>query len=244
MKRFILSLTAAAVLSMPMAASALDKMDNNQLKSATGQAGVSIAVDDVVIYQKSLADTTYWDVDGVGDGMGAAGVMIDHADEMEKLITINAILDDAVYGVSQMDATFGTGTSVGIVGSGSLDGTPQAANGYIAGNTTGISPLTIDVGTCETLTLGWEYNNAMSRADVGAVGGVIIGLPTVEIATYTNHDFKSVKLATGVDNGDGTVDSTSGGGYMNATHNTFITIEKSGDSTMAILGGQLEIAPH
>jgi hypothetical protein len=324
------SLAAAAILSMPMAASALEKMDNTQLKAATGQAGVSIAIDDIVIYQSSLADTTYWDIDGVNAGDGAAGIMIDHADQMQKLMVIDGILDDTKYGTTALGNIFGT-SNIGIISQSDLAGlrttiseyvislgnqdsadfaangatiaTNQAiidegvggANGYVQadidaataardtaiadnttiannnmaayvaahgatgydtavfdatnGNTanddyrTGISPLTIDVGTCEALTKGWEYNMGDSRATIGSVGGVVIGLPTIEIETYTNSDFKSVKFVAGTANADGTV-TTGAAGYMNEHHNTMITIEKSGNSTLAILGGRLEIAPH
>lgn len=253
MKRFIVSLAAAAILSMPMAASALEKMDNSQLRSATGQAGVSIAVDDIVIYQKSLADTTYWDIDGIGDGNSAGGIMIDHADEMQKLITIDAILDASVYGVAALQGIFGNADAIGIVddAAAALAAGMDPTNGNMDGLTTGISPLTIDVGTCEALTDGWIYNTANRAADLGGaqnlnVGGVVIGLPTVEITTYTTSDFKSIKLVSGSDNGDGTVTTltpATGASYFNTDHE-FITIEKSGDSTMAILGGRLEIAPH
>jgi len=263
MKRFIVSLAAAAILSMPMAASALEKMDNSQLRSATGQAGVSIAVDDVVIYQSALADTTYWDTDGIG-GEAAAGVMIDQAEEMQKLITIDAILDATKYGVSVLTGKFGT-ENVGIIDAGITD--PAAlANFYPGDGSTGnfvngISPLTIDVGTCEALTAGWDFNVAAVVAALGLsgpadvasgagaldVGGVVIGLPTVEIKTYSTVDFKTIKLRNGTwDSATGIVTETTlgaGAQHFNTDH-AFITIEKSGNSTMAILGGRLEIAPH
>jgi hypothetical protein len=261
MKRFIVGLAAAAILSMPMAASALEKMDNSQLRSATGQAGVSIAVDDIVIYQKSLADTTYWDTDGIsspfnGVTEAAAGIMIDHADEMQKLITIDAILDGTKYGATALNAIFET-ENIGILDGGAGVTDPAAAAAFNPGDGStgnflnGISPLTIDVGTCEALTGGWIYNTANRAADLGGaqnlnVGGVVIGLPTVEITTYTTSNFKSIKLVSGSDNGDGTVTTltpATGASYFNTDHE-FITIEKSGDSTMAILGGRLEIAPH
>lgn len=253
MKRFIVGLAAAAILSMPMAASALEKMDNSQLKSATGQAGVSIAVDDIVIYQKSLADTTYWDTDGIGDGGSAAGIMIDHADQLQKLITIDAILDASEYGVAALQAIFGNTEDIGIVddAAAALAAGLDPTNGNMSGLTTGISPLTIDVGTCEALTAGWAYNTANRAADLGGlqnldVGGVVIGLPTVEITTYSTSNFKTIKLLSGVANADGTVttvDAATGASYFNTDH-ALITIEKSGDSTMAILGGRVEIAPH
>ncbi|MDY0131251.1 MAG: hypothetical protein RBR53_01150 [Desulforegulaceae bacterium] len=257
MKRFIVGLAVAAILTMPMAASALEKMDNSQLRSATGQAGVSIAVDGIVIYQKSLADSTFWDTDGVNGMTGAAGIMIDQAEEMQKLITINAILNADIYGVDALRATFGNTEDIGIIESAGVaaaiaGGTLDPTNGQMAGTTTGISPLTIDVGTCKALTAGWNYNTtgmdaATLPASALAVGGVVIGLPTVEIKTYSTVDFKTIKLRNGtwdaaagiVTDSYGTADQE----HFNANH-ALITIEKSGTSTMAILGGTLEIAPH
>ncbi|MDY0362526.1 MAG: hypothetical protein RBR08_13815 [Desulforegulaceae bacterium] len=270
MKRFIVGLAATAILSMPMAASALEKMDNSQLRSATGQAGVSIAVDDIVIYQKSLADTTYWDTDGLavlgaGTGsapaamVGAAGIMLDHADDMHKLITIDAILDADDYGVTALKEIFSTdGTAantflnedIGIIDDMSTMQTFttsgfNATTGATGNFTNGISPLTIDVGTCEALTRGWDYNTNGTQTWAsphgqltGAVAGVVIGLPTVEITTYNTTNTMDVKLVL--------KNSETGGlaQAMNMDHNTFIQIEKSGNSTMAILGGRLEIAPH
>jgi hypothetical protein len=260
MKRFIVSFAAAAILSMPMAASALEKMDNSQLRSATGQAGVSIAVDDIVIYQKSLADTTYWDTDGIsspfnGVTEAAAGIMIDQAEEMQKLITIDAILTDDIYGVDALRAIFGNVEDIGILASAdavaAIGSGFDPSNGNIAGMTTGISPLTIDVGTCQALTAGWKYNTTGATlpndAQDLAVGGVVIGLPTVEIKTYSTVDFKTIKLQNGTyDDATGIVTHVADGGtvtHFNQDHD-FITIEKSGTSTLAILGGRLEIAPH
>jgi hypothetical protein len=266
MKRFIVSFAAAAILSMPMAASALEKMDNSQLRSATGQAGVSIAVDDIVIYQSGLSDTTYWDTDGVYTSTQAAGIMIDQAEEMEKLITIDAILDGVKYGATALNAIFGT-TNIGILDGGAGVTNPALAAAFnpVDGSTgnflNGISPLTIDVGTCKALTAGWDYNVGVVMAARGLtdpaavgdgagaldVGGVVIGLPTVEIKTYSTVDFKTIKLR------NGSYDSTTGivtentafadVDHFNVGH-AFITIEKEGVSTMAILGGRLEIAPH
>lgn len=261
MKRFLTAALTAAILSMPMAASALEAMDNSQLKSATGQAGVSIAVDDIVIYQESMADVTYWDNDGLSSGAGTigvskAGVMIDYADNIKKLTTIDAITVADKYGVSELSAIFGT-SDIGIVEDvpAALAAGLDPTNGNMAGMTTGISPLTIDVGTCQSLTAGWSYNTAGQKAiadpgtgtviAAGDIAGVVIGLPTVEITTYYTNEIRDIKVVTlGVDaDGNGTIEATESEA-MNYTHNTLLSIEKTGFSKMAILGGRLEIAPH
>ncbi|PIE74577.1 MAG: hypothetical protein CSA18_04310 [Deltaproteobacteria bacterium] len=250
MKRFILSLAVAAtIFSIPMAASALEKMNNAQLKSATGQAGVSIAVDDIVIYKKGLADVTYIDTNGLGAAT-QAGIMIDYADATEKLTIIDAITESSsgsTYAADTLQTTFNIDPSLGAVGivagAETYDGTnPWATvmdptNGNVsdavAEFATGISPLTIDVGECESLSDGWDSNTgAANPGDNGFIAGVVIGLPTVEITNYYTTDTKAIRLveSTAVNN--------------DPQYSEFITIRKSGNSTMAILGGRLEIAPH
>jgi hypothetical protein len=61
------------------------------MKEATGQAGVSIALDDVTLYQ-SIGKTVYRDTDGLTGASDAAGVFITGA---ETLTTIRAIFDGA-----------------------------------------------------------------------------------------------------------------------------------------------------
>lgn len=269
MKRFFTALVTAAIISMPMAASSLEVMDNSQLKTATGQAGVSIAVDDIVIYQESMADVTYWDNDGVSSGAGTigditkAGVMIDYADNIKKLTTIDAITDASKYGVTKLRGIFGfeASTNIGIVDKVDLPVALAAGldptNGNMAGMTTGISPLTIDVGTCQSLTAGWAYNTLDAKGSPipnpnydpndpnspqiiadpdkpnGDVAGVVIGLPSVEITTYYTNEVRDIKVVV--------ADASQA---MNSEHNTLISIEKTGFTKMAILGGRLEIAPH
>lgn len=265
MKRFFTALVTAAIISMPMAASSLEIMDNTQLKTATGQAGVSIAVDDIVIYQESMADVTYWDNDGTSSGAGTigavtkAGVMIDYADNMKKLTTIDAITDASKYGVTALKAIFNNKDDIGIVDdvAAALAAGLDPTNGNMAGMTTGISPLTIDVGTCQSLTAGWSYNTlGVKGAPIpnpnydpndpnspqiiadpskpnGDVAGVVIGLPTVEITTYYTNEIRDIKVVV--------ADASQA---MNSEHNTLISIEKTGFTKMAILGGRLEIAPH
>ena len=240
MKRFIATLTTAAVLSMPLAASALESMDNTQLKSATGQAGVSIAVDDIVIYQEALADVTYWDTDGLSSAAGTvgnvdkAGIKLSHSANLKKLTTIDAILDANTYGVAALKTIFNNTDDIGIVDDASAAmtaGTIDPSNGNMSGLTSGISPLTIDVGTCQALTAGFAYNyGGTAPADIA---GVVIGLPTVEITTYSVNDITTISLTT-----DG-----SSAPAANA-NKAFIAVEKTGYSKMAILGGRLEIAPH
>lgn len=93
-------------------------------------------------------------------------------------------------------------------------------------NATGANAVTDSLSTATVSGINENVN----------IAGVVIGLPTVEIATYHNKDTKTISLVTA----DAT---TADAGAVNAGK-SFITIEKEGSSKMAILGGRIEIAPH
>lgn len=273
-------IVAAALCCLPFSAMALEAMDDSTLGAVTGQAGVSIALDDVVLYMKA-ADVTYIDTNGFGKA-SEAGIKLEHSGS--KLLTLGAILDGSTYGITEINHAFfqyedtngdwqthekytDIVDKIGIFDSAEDAGTAlaqEAVNSMATGALTygstngatgnfknGISPLTIDIGECEALTKGWLYNTnngetevnlsgtssmAIGTAKGNYVAGVVIGLPTVEIKTYYENDSKAVKL-TGVKSFD------TANKAINNDHE-FITIQKSGSSTLAILGGRLEIAPH
>lgn len=251
MKKLTGILIAAALILAPISASALEMMTDSSMKDVTGQAGVSIAVDDVVIFQESIADTTYWDTDGystynndltVDEADDAAyGVMIDYADATRKLITIDAIVNESgsyAYTNEFLVNTFEDDDAT------SLNMEIPSYAGIDEGD--GVSALSIDVGTARTLSTGKTYNvtggsHSDYTGDTGVrIAGVVIGLPTVEIMQFHSNDLRSIKVTTGY------AEETAGGA-VNAgdnTHSELITIEKSGTSRMAILGGTVEIAPH
>lgn len=290
----------AALCCLPFSAMALEALDDSALGGVTGQAGVSIAVDDVVIFTH-IAGVTYIDTDGYGynemNNTGAAGIRIEHVGP-GKLMTIRAILTDDTqgdrhgnYGVDNMNAMFNTGTSVGILSAADskasvirglaakafqahiaagndaatfsydvpvglradaatpetlnatqLDGHKMTSFGATGSFVNGISPLTIDIGTAEAISKGLQHNINSATAQVG---GVIIGLPTVEIKTY--GDTKAIKLATAEQTA---LNENNGATFFNNANvvgtgvkNEFITV-KTDTKTMAILGGRLEITPH
>ena len=251
MKRFTGILAAAAIALAPMSASALEALTDNAMNDVTAQAGVSIAIDNVVIYQEAVADTIYRDTDGLTSyavdagtgglvsstiGVSDAGVMIDYDDNIKKLTLIDAIVDDSTYGVAALTTLFGT-TDVGFAATGCSMTSDPTIGGTGDDFTTGAKPLTIDIGTCSTLTAGLHHNlglvsgGAPLDADNYQIAGVIIGLPTIEITQYHTQDIKNIKIVS--------TDATA----KNADK-SFIQIEKTGFSKMAILGGTLEIAPH
>ncbi|MFZ2633059.1 MAG: DUF6160 family protein [Desulfosalsimonadaceae bacterium] len=205
MKKLTHLIVGTMIVLAPLSASALEALSADSMKAATGQAGVSIGIDDVILYQNT-GDTTYVDNDGT-DGT-AGGVEITGA---ESLLAINAIIGDG----SDAD------TADDLVGSVAAHLTNYDTMLTTAGYTLTPSALTIDVGTCDVLT-------AISASTTDTIGGVAIGLPTLEIydALANNEKIISLVQAGAANDGD-----------------EFIEIQTTGN-TMAILGGTLEIAPH
>lgn len=241
MKKLTGILIAAALVLAPMSASALEMMTDSNMKDVTGQAGVSIAIDDVVIYQQSIADTTYWDTDGntqynpngtVATSDSSYGIQIAYDNNTQKLITIDAIYNESTDGLGgEYNASALGGVFTQLDGTDYTD-TEIAADGNAFNEA---HALTIDVGTCSVLTAGKSFN----LGQTAPVAGVVIGLPTVEIVQYNNANRRAISLQT--ESGGDVL--TTEGQAVNAGKK-FIEIEKTGTSKMAILGGTVEIAPH
>lgn len=201
MKKLTYLILGALIILAPFTASALEALNVDSMKAATGQAGVTIGIDDVILYQDT-GDVTYRDNDGDGTTVGDVGGI--KITGNESLLFINAIITGA--------------------GAETRTGSPDYAT-MIADSGTGVTfaaaPLTIDVGLCANLT-------AIAGGTGNEIGGVIIGLPTLEIHDALPNKSQIISFE----------EST-------ATNNGFEYIEiLSAGSTMAILGGTIEIAPH
>lgn len=209
MKKSILSLiVGAGLLIAPLTASALSPMSADSLKDATGQAGVSIAIDNVKL-ESWVGETKYTDLDGVTKQTSdAASVVIGDKHTVKELYAIT----DGTLTTRKMDD--GTGTMV-------------AQTVTIAGGTHfEAKALSIDVGTCDALTKGMSYNRSLLGQSAVTVAGVVIGLPTLEISTTADTYTVGIERTGAANSGA-----------------KFIQINK-GASTLAILGGTVEIAPH
>lgn len=158
MKKLALITAAAMILLAPMSSFALEAMSADSMKSATGQAGVTIGIDDVILYQNT-GNTVYKDNDGT-DGT-AAGVQLTGA---ESLLFINAVVADATI----------TGTYDTQMNYGAMLAAAKNVGGTNMGLTLTPAALTIDVGTCDLLT-------AITTSTTDRIAGVVIGLPTLEI---------------------------------------------------------------
>ena len=241
MKKLAISAILGASLVISSSAFALTAMTDSGMKAATGQAGVSITLDNVKIEQY-VGSTTYTDETGTTGSAGSIVISDKHV--IKEYLAMTSAAD---Y-VADFNAATGGLTLA------------DAANWNKA------AALSIDVGTCSILAAGLNDNLAAldlaaiatsaaasvpatmgalmaagntydaAMAIIGAatnglgstqdVTGVVIGLPTLLIST-TADDYSVGVAKTGALN-DGA---------------DFIHIAK-GISAMAILGGTVEIAAH
>ncbi len=231
MKKLALSLVVGAALAFtPLSSFALTAMSADTMKDATGQAGVSIVVDDVTLYQ-TVGETMYIDTDGVAEAEAdAAAITITGK---KTFTTIRALLDHTDRG-NFLKTAFAATTTV--------NGTAVTPDGYnlILDGTLGNR---VDATDAEGIELKDHIEIAALSIDVAAaapictaikgsnVAAVVIGLPTIEICK--TGDTQQIGI---------TACDTDGNKVAN-TDNIFIQIEKE-DSVMTIMGGSLEIAAH
>jgi hypothetical protein len=160
MKSALRTLLAAAMILVPFSAFGLEAMNDQAMNDVTGQAGVSIAVDNVQLYQ-SIGKLSYTDTDGIPTaGINGGTLAIYNLVQMTK---INAIIDDTDRG-GQLANAYGA----------------IMANGFYNAPTGGVvaHALSIDVvDALPILSAGLAHN----MGGAVNVAGVLIGLPTVEI---------------------------------------------------------------
>ena len=174
MNKFFGIIAAAAIALAPMSASALEALTDNALNSVTGQAGVTIAADDIVL-ETWIGETRYTDTDGT-DGI-AGSLVISNQHTVQTLQGISSSTDPG---------TFTTLHSVGVeLTKTSLDAAALAGMGgaFIA------QGLIIDVGTCAIYSAGASYNATLAAGGTPTtltMAGVVIGLPTLELNTSSD----------------------------------------------------------
>jgi len=297
MKKLVISLVIGASLAIVPSAFALKAMSKADLKDTTGQAGVSIVVDDIMIYQSSFATTTYTDMDGIGDVMEEGGALtIETQHTGGTLTTLRAIVeagDRAGYLQHNYSAILANNNmnnlGAGVNGTTDYDFMASAATednhstreglfntAFTAGNSAGFigRPIEIDVaGALRLATYGYS-RNVDGTTDSTRIAGISIGLPTLEInrimdgaetkiitisstaGTTAQENYVGTRLydnatggvageTVGYDGTDSAYDPVTNATYGARAYCTeFIRVTKSGNSTIAILGGTVEIAPH
>ncbi|GAB6886795.1 hypothetical protein JCM13304A_02930 [Desulfothermus okinawensis JCM 13304] len=247
MKKVLVML--AALLMVAGSAMAMKAISNDQMDSITGQAGVSIAVDDVKLYQH-IQGLWYTDTDGLDvtapsnstdpganylhtqySGNGASVGIKD----LEVMVNVNAITS------ADVNSTTGEITAIHSIGR-ELQGTYGAKVDYTnnADNTAFLAkPITIDVtDRLPVLSAGAAWDaGVLAAQDIHIpdtnFAGVMIGLGTLEIV----QSDMTIEIALSGLNplDDDNLDSINGHDF-----GTFYI----GKTTLAILDGVIEIAPH
>ena len=194
MKKFTGFIAAAAIAIAPMSASALTALSDNAMNDVTGQSGVSIAIDDVVL-ETWVGATTYTDLDGTNGDAGSITI-----EDKHTVKSFNAI--------TQYDGAVG----IESIGTGLTKKTIDAAALAKMNNATGfIKALTIDVGNCSVLADGGTTNMTLLGTPTNiTVAGVVIGLPTLEIVTSSDEYKITAGLSGAVNDGHDYIQVTTG----------------------------------
>ena len=228
MKR--IAIVLALSLLLPLNALALQSLSTDDMDGITGQAGVSIAIDDVIIYQ-NIESISYTDLGGTTDDYATPADNVAGAINISNLymmVNINAITSLDADGLPVSPGRAVTGTWADADGNALFNFNNTDVTGDGISDVFIAKALTIDVGTLAVLSAG-ATNNATIKAGTATeltMAGVQIGLPTMEI-TQTALTF------------DVTV--TSEGAHNNGASYGQIHI---GQNTMGVLDGVIEIAPH
>lgn len=217
----VVSLLAVLML-IPFTAYGMQSMDQQEMSEVTGQSGVAITVDDVVLHESGSEIWYQNNLEGAEGNMhsGAVGMV----EEGQQTTFINAIVEtDPAEG-------FESAGNYGLEGE--YDALPETSFDPDASEP---SPITIQVGQMGVLAEAQGTTSAFVQSDEAKADatGVVIGLPTVEI-----HEEGSTAMQLLVsDSGNPTGDTRADDGVS-----SFGTLYSGGD-TMAVLDGRVEVTP-
>jgi hypothetical protein len=156
MKKLALSAILGASLMISTSAFALTTMSADSMKAATGQAGVSITLDNVVIEQFT-GSTTYTDTDGTNGTAGSVVISDKHV--VKEYYAMTSATDYAADFLRE----------AGVANKGTW---LEAA------------ALNIDVGNCSILAAGVNANNDIINA-AGGAGAILTAAAPVATAAAT-----------------------------------------------------------
>ena len=190
--RKVISLVVAMLL-VPTMAMAMQSMSNGDMENVTGQAGVSIAVDDFKMYQ-NIDGLWYTDTDGLATANVTPAVGMDAAstaggaasvgiERFEAMVEVNAITSGA-SNVSDGGSELGS-TGRALQGDYTNAANYDFANADVGGNDVYLAKaIQIDV-TDALPVIGEGVANNEAKLSTGVshtdVAGVRIGLGTMEI---------------------------------------------------------------
>jgi hypothetical protein len=162
MKKLVLVISI--LMCLPFTAFAMEPLSEAILDDVTGQAGVSIAIDDIKLYQ-NIEYLRYTDTDGTNGTAGSVGIS-----NLQMMVHMN--------GITSLDTTTGLPVSPGRAVQGFYNAAFDYSNGGTPASTFEARALTIDAGTTPVLSAGLSNNTGGAY---NVVAGVRIGLPTLEI---------------------------------------------------------------
>ena len=221
-KHFLFSLLLI-VAYFPFPAAGMEKMSDQEMASVSGQAGVSLALDDVKLFA-SFQGLWLTDTDGPGAGTGASLGIAD----LSTMVQVNAI--------TSFDSA-GTATTAGLRSIGrALQGhyDPDLETTNIDDHTAFIpAPITIDATSrLPGLSAGATHNSGGTQSNVA---GVRIGLGTMEVVLGRMEMAFRIEDTTPLD----------GLNSLGASNENFsLGTLRLGRTTLTVLGGGVEIAPH
>ncbi len=227
----------AGLMLIPFTAFGMQTISEQEMDNVTGQSGVAIAIDDVMVHF-SASETWYQNValdpDGASTDNAAAVGMVESG---EELMFVNAIVGmniaddnyDGLYSSGEqallgayddLDLLYSRATTDGAETEGEYDHSPSA--------------LTIRVS--DDLAI---FNEAADYTGegTGQVAGVQISLPTVEIHTEGSMAMDLLVSVTEL------ADPSPVGNTREDANTWSYGTLYSGSETMAVLGGTLVIAP-
>lgn len=222
----------AVMMLIPMTAFGMQSMDQQEMSEVTGQSGVAITIDDVVLHE-SASETWYqnsFDTDGnATNGYEATGA-VGMVEEGAKTTYVNAITGAGAT-ADGLDLT-GTAGTYELQGdyAGNLGDTFVTA---VNNGNWSPSPLTIQVGQFGVLGSGGDSAFVAANSALSDATGVVVGLPTVEI-----HEEGGMATKLLVSNSPNPLNDE----RADSGVSSFGTLY-TGESTMAILDGRIEIAP-
>ena len=236
-------------------AMAMKAISNDEMDSITGQAGVSIIVDDVKLYAH-IGGLWYTDTDGINGQLGAFGNGTVGGNALWNL-TYNSTAPGASVGVKDLEVLVHVNSITKVDNStGSVEvhspgrssqgnyGTLQMQDFYNfarggAGKPDDVflaKPLTIDVTEkLPVMSEGAAYDNTQLGGGLNTnFSGVMIELGTIELFVDKMKIDVGINDTTPLDGTD-TLSSINGHSYGTV----FV-----GKTTLLVLDGEIEIAPH
>jgi len=168
---------AIVLMMVPFTAFAMETISDSDMDNVTGQAGVSISLDNVKIYQ-SIDGISYTDTDGIAGAASAGTIAITN---ITQVITLDAIADGTEYTNAAGDVVATCATSRPLtIDVTALDSASATKMGGPAAIVIGLPTLEINVSE---FSFDIELSNAAGTT--ASFGTIKVGAQKVAILSGT-----------------------------------------------------------